>query len=168
MWLVSRFARFALPAALLAGCATAYQPHSSSGGYKDRPDGANRHFVEFHGNGKTTRDTVLAYWLYRCAELAQERRFDHFVVISRDLPPGATPSVRGLIELRKGPPAQADGRTAYPARELIALLGPAVARPGRNVALPPRFALAEEPRRAPREQETGAVRLEDLEALLPR
>jgi len=71
MWLVSRFARFALPAALLAGCATAYQPHSSSGGYKDRPDGANRHFVEFHGNGKTTRDTVLAYWLYRCAELAQ-------------------------------------------------------------------------------------------------
>jgi hypothetical protein len=188
-------------AALLAGCVTAYQPHSLTGGYKDRLVGTSRHYVEFYGNGNTTRDTVFAYWLYRCAELTHEKGFDYFVLISRTPPSGAavepedvetvpvrTPSrapvytyvpghtsttwsARGVIELRKGQPGEMEDRPSYVAKELLSALGPAVRQAmaaGGNVTLPPRFSLADEPSSAAQEQRRGPVKLEDLDALLPK
>jgi hypothetical protein len=38
--------------------------------------------VSFQGNGLTTRESVQAYWLYRCAELALEKGFAGFEILS--------------------------------------------------------------------------------------
>lgn len=186
-------------AAALTGCVTAYQPYSLTGGYKDRQVGPNRHYVEFYGNGKTTRDTVFAYWLYRCAELTRDKGFDYFALISRTPPQGAaahpqgestalarggapvytfvpggtirTWSARGVIELRKGQPGDLDEGPAFAAKEVLSLLGPSVRQAmasGGNVTLPQRYAQVDEERAAPPERGRGAVRLEDLEGLLPK
>src|SRR5947208_94690 len=94
---MARFATcvFVLASAFLAGCATptAYQPKSWTGGYQERAVGKNRWYVEFYGNGRTTRDTVMAYWLHRCAELTMLKGYDYFVLISK------TPQARGVPDI---------------------------------------------------------------------
>src|SRR5258705_5923006 len=75
--------------ALLGGCATPYQAVSFGGGYREREVGPNRWYVEFFGNGRTTLDTVTAYWLYRCADLTSQKGFDYFVLVSKTPPPEA-------------------------------------------------------------------------------
>lgn len=83
--------RLALTAsmALLAACATTtpYQEASKPGGY----DGYSQTMIEndrarvtFGGNALTDRDTVENYLLYRSAELAKERGYDHFTLGERD------------------------------------------------------------------------------------
>jgi hypothetical protein len=170
-----------LIAAVLTGCATGYQPYSITGGYKDQQVGPNRYYVEFFGNGNTTRDTVFAYWLYRCAELTQEKGFDYFIVVSDAPPPGisgdlggsamvqvasytiTTWSGRGVIEVHKGVPPEHLDHVGI-AKDIIAALGPAVreamASHG-NVKLPPGYS-PDPPRRS------GPLKLDDLEALLPK
>lgn len=76
---------------LLSGCfgPTLYQVHQLSGGYRESPVSQNRWYVEFYGNGYTSRDSVMAYWLYRCAELTLQKGFEYFVLVSRTLPGGA-------------------------------------------------------------------------------
>jgi len=73
---------------LLAGCLgpTPYQVKQLNGGYQERATGENRWYVEFYGNGFTTRDTVMVYWLHRCAELTLEKGYDYFVYLSRTAP----------------------------------------------------------------------------------
>lgn len=70
---------------LLAGCATVtpYQPRGYTGGYQERQVGENRYYVEFFGNGKTSRDTVMVYWLHRCAELTVQKGFDYFLLVAK-------------------------------------------------------------------------------------
>lgn len=191
---------------LLAGCATVtpYQPHSWTGGYKERLVGPNRWYVEFFGNGHTNRDTVTAYWLYRCAELTQEKGFDYFLFVSKTPPPGAalepadeegttvlarsrggsvpiytyipghtitTWSARGVIEMRKGEPSREEPR-AHVAKEVLTHLGPAVRQAmaaGSNVTLPGDYSATSEERQAgPQQGGGGAVKLDDLDALLPK
>lgn len=76
-------------AAMLAACATStpYQPASKPGGF----DGFSQTLIEndrarvtFGGNSLTERDTVENYLLYRSAEIAVERGFDHFTLVERD------------------------------------------------------------------------------------
>ena len=167
-----------LLAIVLSGCATGYQPYSITGGYKNQQVGPNRYYVEFYGNGNTNRDTVFAYWLYRCAELTQEKGFDYFIIVSDAPPPGisggsatiqvasytiTTWSGRGVIELYKGVPSEYLDRVGI-AKDIIAALGPAVreamASHG-NVKLPPGYS-PDPPRRS------GPLKLDDLEALLPK
>lgn len=201
-------AAIGLATVLLAGCVTTYQPRGATGGFEDRPVGENRYYVEFYGNGNTTRDTVMAYWLHRCAELTVQKGFDHFVLISKTPPPGAslhgagvvtaggsdgrpepdaivrakgatyvpiyvpggtitTWSARGVIEMSKGYIVR-EGRPTFDARELLARLGPAVRQAsaaGTNVTLPKDF-LEEASGRPVRSD--GAVKLDDLDALLPK
>lgn len=190
--------------ALLGGCATTYEPRSATGGYQERAVGPNRWYVEFFGNGKTTRDTVSAYWLYRCAELTSQKGFDYFVIISKTPPPEARAGVlrvaherrqgleftalksadaadapiyvrtatitiwswHGVIELRKGA-ADDEERPVFVARTILEKLGPqvlAATQRGRNIRLPRDLFAGEQ--RQPRSA-AGAVRLEDLDALLP-
>ncbi len=75
--------------AILAACATTtpYQPASTPGGY----DGYSQTMLQndmarisFGGNSLTSRDTVENYLLYRAAEIAIERGFDHFMLVERD------------------------------------------------------------------------------------
>jgi len=79
----------AASAAMLAACATStpYQPASKPGGF----DGFSQTLIEndrarvtFGGNSLTERETVENYLLYRAAEIAVERGFDHFTLAERD------------------------------------------------------------------------------------
>jgi len=79
----------AASAAVLAACATTtpYQPASKPGGF----DGFSQTMIEndrarvtFGGNSLTERETVENYLLYRAAEMAVERGFDHFTLAERE------------------------------------------------------------------------------------
>ena len=66
----------------LASCATPYAQQGLTGGFdvqELRPDVFR---VSFQGNGYTTRETVQVYWLYRCAQLAIEKGFNGFEILS--------------------------------------------------------------------------------------
>ena len=74
---------------VLAACATTtpYQAASKPGGF----DGYSQTMIEndrarvtFGGNSLTDRETVENYLLYRAAEIANERGFDHFTLTQRD------------------------------------------------------------------------------------
>lgn len=54
---------------LLAACATGYQAHTWSGGYKDQKLSEGHYYVEYLGNGTTSRETVNLYWNRRASEL---------------------------------------------------------------------------------------------------
>lgn len=185
-----------LAAALaVASCATGYQPRSYSGGYQDRPLSESRYYVEFFGNGNTTRDTVFGFWLNRCAELTVEKGFDYFIYISKEprsaqaesdvvrtagkgapsyvyVPGGGGTitkwSARGTIEMRRGAADPSDARQQN-ARALMAKLAPLMqARDnGGNITLPTDLLAATEDREnAP--AGPSPVRMQDLEGLLPQ
>lgn len=66
----------------LASCATPYAQQGITGGFdvqELRPDVFR---VSFGGNGFTTKETVQVYWLYRCAQLAVEKGFGGFEILS--------------------------------------------------------------------------------------
>ena len=79
----------AASALVLAACATVtpYQPASQPGGfdgYSQTMLESDRARVTFGGNSLTNRDTVENYLLYRTAQIAVERGFDHFTLVERD------------------------------------------------------------------------------------
>jgi len=90
--------------AALAACATPYRESNAlveaftvPGGYRNTEVQPGVWRVVFSGNGNTTNETIQTYWLYRCAELAIEKGFDGFEIVSGSplvaLPDfGATPS----------------------------------------------------------------------------
>lgn len=70
---------------VLSGCTTGYQrlgPMTMTGGFKEVDLGKNVYRVYFGANGYTSRETCQTFWLYRCAELALEKGFDGFEIIS--------------------------------------------------------------------------------------
>lgn len=84
-----RHLALAASAAALAACAstTPYKPASEPGGY----DGYSQTMLDnstaritFGGNSLTKRETVENYMLYRAAEMALERGYDHFSLVNRD------------------------------------------------------------------------------------
>lgn len=72
----------AAAAATLASCATPYQQSGLTGGADVRELRPDVYRVTFQGNGYTTRETVQVYWLNRCAELALEKGFAGFEILS--------------------------------------------------------------------------------------
>lgn len=72
----------AATAATLASCATPYQQAGLTGGAEVRELRPDVYRVTFQGNGYTTRETVQVYWLNRCAELALEKGFAGFEILS--------------------------------------------------------------------------------------
>lgn len=86
---VLRHLVLAASAAVLAACATTtpYQPASKPGafdGYSQTMLDNKTARVTFGGNSLTDRETVENYLLYRSAEMAVERGFDHFSLVNRD------------------------------------------------------------------------------------
>lgn len=69
---------------VMSGCATSYGPSSKSlaGGYSVKNLEGDIYRVAFSGNGYATKETVQTYWLYRCADLALEKDFDGFEILS--------------------------------------------------------------------------------------
>ena len=66
----------------LASCATPYQPDGFTGGFDVKELRPDVYRVSFQGNGYTTRESVQVYWLYRCAQLALEKGFVGFEILS--------------------------------------------------------------------------------------
>lgn len=67
----------------LAGCATGYHSVNDpirgyAGGYREEPGPGELLKVAFYANAHSERDTVTAYLMYRCAELAQQRHKPYF------------------------------------------------------------------------------------------
>jgi hypothetical protein len=68
---------------LLVACTTVYQPLGATGGYRDTRLSDNRYFVEFSGNGNTSKEAVWNYWIYRCADLTRQKGFAYFTVLPK-------------------------------------------------------------------------------------
>jgi hypothetical protein len=66
----------------LASCATGYQQNSITGGFDTKELRPDVYRVSFQGNGFTTRETVQTYWLNRCAELAIEKGYAGFEILT--------------------------------------------------------------------------------------
>jgi hypothetical protein len=65
-----------------AGCASGYVDADASwtGGFGVEKVSDTRWVVSYSGNGYTTHDTVMTYWLYRASELAIAQGYDGFAV----------------------------------------------------------------------------------------
>ena len=66
---------------ITAGCATAYAPVGSEGGYSELRLDESTYRVIFAGNEYTSKETIFQYWFYRCAELTLAKGFDYFVIL---------------------------------------------------------------------------------------
>ena len=73
-------------AASLLSCATPYQARGylnvTDGGFSEQELESGLWRVRFEGNPDTTEETVQTFWLYRCAELALQKGFDGFAILS--------------------------------------------------------------------------------------
>lgn len=69
-------------AVLLGGCATPYGEEGFTGGYDAKNLEGDIWRISFGGNGYSNPETVQSYWLYRCAELAIDKGFDGFEILS--------------------------------------------------------------------------------------
>ena len=72
----------ALVVASLAGCATSYGTETWTGGFHEDQLGGARWRVVFSANGYTSRESAQTYWLYRCAQLALEKNYDGFRILT--------------------------------------------------------------------------------------
>lgn len=72
----------AATAAILVSCSTPYQQSSFTGGSDVRELRPDVYRVSFQGNGYTTRESVQVYWLYRAAQLAVEKGYAGFEILS--------------------------------------------------------------------------------------
>ena len=70
----------------LSSCATPYQAQGylnvTDGGFSEQELESGLWRVRFEGNPGTTEETVQTLWLYRCAELAMQKGFDGFAILS--------------------------------------------------------------------------------------
>jgi hypothetical protein len=70
------------PAALLIGCATAYQPAGISGGFTETQLAPDVWRVAFRGNGYTRGERAEDFAMLRSAELTLANGFTHFAFLS--------------------------------------------------------------------------------------
>jgi hypothetical protein len=77
-----RYMMIAAMAVSLASCATPYADQGLLGGADVKELRPDVFRVKFQGNGYTSRESVQVYWLYRCAELALEKGFQGFEILS--------------------------------------------------------------------------------------
>lgn len=112
--------KFTLPrcivlAALLAGCATGYQPKDSTGGYSESALEPGVWRVRFDHTPYTLRQQIDDFTLLRSAELTLQQGYDYFT-LSRT---AAQPEV--VVHMYKAAPA---GTLAhYDARSVCAKVG---------------------------------------------
>lgn len=120
-----RRASIVLAVAWLAGCATPYGPAGLTGGFREQRLGSNSYKVAFNGNGYTSEDMVVKFWLNRCAELTVRNGYRYFAlaptsarsalpnpVLAYDLapaerermqqPPGTMAPQGGMVSVRGG------------------------------------------------------------------
>jgi len=72
----------AAAAVMLVSCSTPYSQSGLLGGFDAKELRPDVYRVSFAGNGFTTKESVQVYWLNRCAELAVEKGFTGFEILS--------------------------------------------------------------------------------------
>lgn len=75
-----RCASIVLAVAWLAGCATPYAPAGLTGGFREQRLAVNSWKISFNGNGYTSEDMVVKFWLNRCAELTVRNGYRYFAL----------------------------------------------------------------------------------------
>jgi hypothetical protein len=68
----------------LGGCATGYQPQGFTGGFSETRFDTNVWRVVFNGNARTSNERAADFTLLRCAEIALDHGFSHFVVVDSE------------------------------------------------------------------------------------
>lgn len=66
--------------AMLAACATGYGRKGITGGYGESKIDGSHYIVYFDGNGYASKDRVWYFWIYRCAQLTQQRGYAYFAI----------------------------------------------------------------------------------------
>jgi len=64
-----------------AGCASPYGENTLFGGYRSTKLDGTHYLVQYDGNGKTPREQVWAYWIYRCAEVTKQNGYTVFAML---------------------------------------------------------------------------------------
>ena len=77
-----RLLLMAAAAVTLVSCSTPYEKSGLFGGFDAKELRPDVYRVSFAGNGFTTKESVQVYWLNRCAELAVEKGFSGFEILS--------------------------------------------------------------------------------------
>jgi len=72
----------AATAMILASCASPYSQEGFIGGFDAQQLREDVYRVRYSGNGYTSQETAQTYWLYRCAELALEKGYPAFEILS--------------------------------------------------------------------------------------
>ena len=72
-------------AATLAGCATQYEPKTSSGGYSEVQLNADTFQISVEGNGFTSRDRARNIALLRAADLTLNSGYSRFIIVEKSL-----------------------------------------------------------------------------------
>jgi len=67
---------------LVSGCVTPYAHMGFPGGYREKDMGRNVWRITFAGNGYTSFETVQTFWLYRCSEVALQKGYTGFKILS--------------------------------------------------------------------------------------
>eukprot|EP01037_Dinobryon_pediforme_P007611 gene7611-7674_t len=74
-----------LKTATLAGCATQYEPKTSSGGYSEVQLNADTFQISVEGNGFTSRDRARNIALLRAADLTLNSGYSRFIIVEKSL-----------------------------------------------------------------------------------
>jgi hypothetical protein len=67
-------------AAIVSGCATAYQPIGYAGGFYHQKVSENAYIIGFSGNGFTSNERANDFAKLRAAEIGKKLGFSHFVI----------------------------------------------------------------------------------------
>jgi len=67
---------------IVSGCATPYGPQSLTGGYSETQLKEDGFIVRFKGNGYTSEERSSDFALLRCAEIALEHGYSHFLIVN--------------------------------------------------------------------------------------
>lgn len=75
--------KIALLCLILTGCAaTQYQPKNSNGGYSHTQLSETKFQVNFQGNSYTSAELASDFAMLRCADLALENNYNHFLILN--------------------------------------------------------------------------------------
>ncbi len=114
--------KFTLPgcmllAALLAGCATEYQPKDSTGGYSESALAPDVWHVRFDHTPYTLKQQIDDFTLLRSAELTLQQGYDHFTLARHATQPEV------VVQMYKNMTVPAGTVARYDARAVCAKVG---------------------------------------------
>lgn len=85
--------------ALLSACASPYGTRGLTGGYSSSKVQDNMYRVSYSGNGYTTEEMVVVYWLYHSAELTLKNGYQYYTLVVPEAKTSSLPALPALEAL---------------------------------------------------------------------